>query len=118
MSLKLFIFMGIFLLDILFFFCYFGINLRYLIHLRRECLSDKCFSQDPQTDSAVSMCSSDNEYSKDKDKHSEDKEKDKKKRRGRRILDKTLKERRSSKTLTEQDIKHIERHLSMKRIIR
>ena len=91
---------------------------RYLIHLSRECLSDKCFSQDPQTDSAVSMCSSDNEYSKDKDKHSEDKEKDKKKRRGRRILDKTLKERRSSKTLTEQDIKHIERHLSMKRTIR
>ena len=76
--------------------------------------------QDPQTDSAVSMCSSDNEYSKDKDKDSEDKEKekDKKKRRGRRILDKTLKERRSSKTLTEQDIKHIERHLSMKRTIR
>jgi len=73
---------------------------------------------DPQTDSAVSMCSSDNEYSKDKDKPSEDKEKDKKKRRGRRILDKTLKERRSSKTLTEQDIKHIERHLSMKRTIR
>merc|ERR1719348_617189 len=68
-----------------------------------------------QTDSAVSMCSSDNEYSRDKE---EDKDKDKRRRRGKRILDKTLKERRSSKTLTEQDIKHIERHLSMKRTIR
>ena len=48
----------------------------------------------------------------------EDKDKDKRRRRGKRILDKTLKERRSSKTLTEQDIKHIERHLSMKRTIR
>ena len=34
------------------------------------------------------------------------------------MIDKSLKERRSSKTLTEQDIKHIERHLSMKRTIR
>ena len=47
-----------------------------------------------------------------------DGDKDKKRRRGRRILDKALRERRSSKTLTEQDIKHIERHLSMKRTIR
>jgi len=67
------------------------------------------------------MCSSDNEYTKggetvdDVDK---DGDKDKKRRRGRRILDKALRERRSSKTLTEQDIKHIERHLSMKRTIR
>lgn len=68
--------------------------------------------QEPQTDSAVSMCSSDNEGEK------EEKEKDKKKRRGKKMIDKSLKERRSSKTLTEQDIKHIERHLSMKRTIR
>ena len=54
-------------------------------------------------------------FSRDKE---EDKDKDKRRRRGKRILDKTLKERRSSKTLTEQDIKHIERHLSMKRTIR
>ena len=47
-----------------------------------------------------------------------DGDKDKKRRKGKRILDKALKERRSSKTLTEQDIKHIERHLSMKRTIR
>ena len=68
--------------------------------------------QEPQTDSAVSMCSSDNEFQQ------EEREKDKKKRRGKKMIDKTLKERRSSKTLTEQDIKHIERHLSMKRTIR
>lgn len=67
---------------------------------------------DHQTDSAVSMCSSDNEFLQ------EEKEKDKKKRRGKKMIDKSLKERRSSKTLTEQDIKHIERHLSMKRTIR
>ena len=73
--------------------------------------------QDPQTDSAVSMCSSDNEYVKE-DCKADDKEKDKKRRKGRKLLDKTMKERRSSKTLTEQDIKHIERHLSMKRTIR
>ena len=58
------------------------------------------------------MCSSDNEFQQ------EEREKDKKKRRGKKMIDKTLKERRSSKTLTEQDIKHIERHLSMKRTIR
>ena len=73
--------------------------------------------QEPQTDSAVSMCSSDNEYHKDSPQPA-DKEKDKKRKKGRKILDKTIKERRSSKTLTEQDIKHIERHLSMKRTIR
>jgi len=72
---------------------------------------------EPQTDSAVSMCSSDNEYHKDSP-HPADKEKDKKRKKGRKILDKAIKERRSSKTLTEQDIKHIERHLSMKRTIR
>ena len=58
------------------------------------------------------MCSSDNDFQQ------EEREKDKKKRRGKKMIDKTLKERRSSKTLTEQDIKHIERHLSMKRTIR
>jgi len=75
---------------------------------------------DPQTDSAVSMCSSDNEYTKGGEtvENDTDGDKDKKRRKGKRILDKALKERRSSKTLTEQDIKHIERHLSMKRTIR
>jgi len=69
--------------------------------------------QEPQTDSAVSLCSSENEEQRVL------KEKDKKKRRGRKTSDANLsKDSRSSKTLTEQDIKHIERHLSMKRTIR
>ena len=74
--------------------------------------------QDGQTDSAVSMCSSDTDNPREGGDKEADKEKDKRRRRGKRMLDKTLKERRSSKTLTEQDIKHIERHLSMKRTIR
>merc|ERR1711915_1148073 len=65
----------------------------------------------PQTDSAVSLCSSEN------DEHREPLEKGRRKRRGRKTCDKDI-VRRSSKTLTEQDIKHIERHLSMKRTIR
>eukprot|EP00092_Neocalanus_flemingeri_P015073 GFUD01016281.1.p1 GENE.GFUD01016281.1~~GFUD01016281.1.p1 ORF type:complete len:303 (-),score=85.92 GFUD01016281.1:47-922(-) len=69
--------------------------------------------QEPQTDSAVSLCSSENEEQRVA------MEKDKKKKRGRRSSDKNLaKDNRNSKTLTEQDIKHIERHLSMKRTIR
>ena len=69
--------------------------------------------QEPQTDSAVSLCSSENEEQRVL------KEKDKKKRRGRKTSDANLsKDSRSSKTLTDQDIKHIERHLSMKRTIR
>jgi len=69
--------------------------------------------QEPQTDSAVSVCSSENE------EHRVAMEKDKKKKRGRKSIEKNLKkDARNSKTLTEQDIKHIERHLSMKRTIR
>ena len=69
--------------------------------------------QEPQTDSAVSLCSSENEEQRVA------MEKEKKKKRGRRISEKNLpKDNRNSKTLTEQDIKHIERHLSMKRTIR
>ena len=69
--------------------------------------------QEPQTDSAVSLCSSENEEQRFS------MEKDKKKRRGKRSCEKNLtKDTRNSKTLTEQDIKHIERHLSMKRTIR
>ena len=67
----------------------------------------------------MSMCSSDTDNPRETGGDREaDQEKDKRRRRGKRMLDKTLKERRSSKTLTEQDIKHIERHLSMKRTIR
>ena len=66
----------------------------------------------------MSMCSSDTDNPREGGDKEADKEKDKRRRRGKRMLDKTLKERRSSKTLTEQDIKHIERHLSMKRTIR
>jgi len=69
--------------------------------------------QEPQTDSAVSVCSSENEEQRVA------MEKDKKKRKGRRHGGQNLaKDARNSKTLTEQDIKHIERHLSMKRTIR
>jgi len=69
--------------------------------------------QEPQTDSAVSLCSSENEEQRVL------KERDKKKRRGRKNSNTNLaKDSRNSKTLTEQDIKHIERHLSMKRTIR
>ena len=68
--------------------------------------------QEPQTDSAVSL-SSENEEQRVA------MEKEKKKKRGRRSSEKSLpKDQRNSKTLTEQDIKHIERHLSMKRTIR
>jgi len=66
---------------------------------------------EPQTDSAVSLCSSEN------DEHREPLEKGRRKRRGRKTCDKDI-VRENSKTLTEQDIKHIERHLSMKRTIR
>ena len=69
--------------------------------------------QEPQTDSAVSLCSSENEEQRVA------MEKEKKKKRGRRSSEKdSSKDKRNSKTLTEQDIKHIERHLSMKRTIR
>jgi hypothetical protein len=69
--------------------------------------------QEHQTDSAVSLCSSENEEQRVA------MEKDKKKKRGRKSSDKNLaKDNRNSKTLTDQDIKHIERHLSMKRTIR
>jgi len=69
--------------------------------------------QEPQTDSAVSLCSSDNEDTRVMVGR------DKKRKRGRRISDKMSgQDNRNSKTLTEQDIKHIERHLSMKRTIR
>ena len=69
--------------------------------------------QEPQTDSAVSLCSSENEEQR------VSVEKEKKKKRGQRSGEKNLsKDSRNSKTLTEQDIKHIERHLSMKRTIR
>ena len=57
---------------------------------------------DPQTDSAVSVCSSEDE---------EEEKKDKRRRTTRR-------QSMHDKTLTEQDIKHLERHLSMKRTIR
>jgi len=69
--------------------------------------------QEPQTDSAVSVCSSENEEQRVA------MEKDKKRKKGRRNNGHSLaKDSRNSKTLTEQDIKHIERHLSMKRTIR
>jgi len=69
--------------------------------------------QEPQTDSAVSLCSSENEEQR------VSMEKEKKKRIGKRTCEKNLtKDSRNCKTLTEQDIKHIERHLSMKRTIR
>lgn len=63
--------------------------------------------QEPGTDSAVSVCSSENE-----EKKVEDKKRRRKGRAGRK------EEVHYSKTLTEHDIKHIERHLSMKRTIR
>jgi len=69
--------------------------------------------QEPQTDSAVSVCSSENEEQRVA------MEKDKRRKKGRRNNGHSLaKDSRNSKTLTEQDIKHIERHLSMKRTIR
>ena len=69
--------------------------------------------QEHQTDSAVSLCSSENEEQR------VSMEKEKKKRRGKRTCEKNLtKDSRTSKTLTDLDIKHIERHLSMKRTIR
>jgi len=69
--------------------------------------------QEPQTDSAVSVCSSENEEQRAA------MEKDKKRKKGRRSNGHSMaKDARNSKTLTEQDIKHIERHLSMKRTIR
>ena len=57
---------------------------------------------DPQTDSAVSVC----------DSEEEEEEKMEKKRRI------TRRQSMHDKTLTERDIKHLERHLSMKRTIR
>ena len=66
--------------------------------------------QEPQTDSAISVCSS------------EENEKvvnsDKKKRKTKKSERQSRKDLHYSKTLTEHDVRHLERHLSMKRTIR
>jgi len=65
------------------------------------------FMSEQERDSAISVCSS--------DEGEPEKEKGKKRRRPRR----SRSERRvRNRTLTEQDVKHLERHLSMKRTIR
>jgi len=64
--------------------------------------------QEHQTDSAISGCSSENEDQR----RTEEKKRTRRKGRGGK------EESCYSKTLTEHDIKHIERHLSMKRTIR
>ena len=62
----------------------------------RGCHHSLFGAQEPQTDSAVSMCSSDNEYQR------EAKERERKKKKGKRTLDKSATEGRQSKTLTEK----------------
>ncbi len=66
--------------------------------------------QEPLTDSAISVCSS------------EENEKivnsDKKKRKTKKSERQSRKELHYSRTLTEHDVRHLERHLSMKRTIR
>ena len=75
--------------------------------------SDKHSGNDRQTDSAISLCSSDeNDHSASAS--------DKKKKRRKKGLGhhQSRKELHYSRTLTEHDVRHLERHLSMKRTIR
>jgi hypothetical protein len=74
--------------------------------------------QDPQTDSAISVCSSEeNESSRNTNNNNCDKRKRKTKKSSSERQARS-KELHYSRTLTEHDVRHLERHLSMKRTIR
>ena len=70
---------------------------------------DTC-GNDRQTDSAISLCSSE----ENEQNNSAGDKKKRKTRKGRQ----SRKELHYSRTLTEHDVRHLERHLSMKRTIR
>lgn len=78
--------------------------------------------QEPGTDSAISVCSSEenDEYKKGKNSVDKKHNTDKKRKKTKKSADdrQSRKDVHYSKTLTEHDVKHIERHLSMKRTIR
>ena len=64
------------------------------------------FQSEQERDSAISVCSS------------EECEQEKKEARGRRRKPRRSQSERRVRTLTEKDVKHLERHLSLKRTIR
>jgi hypothetical protein len=75
--------------------------------------------QDPQTDSAISVCSSeDNETSRVSTTTSNCDKRKRKTKKSSSERQSRSKELHYSRTLTEHDVRHLERHLSMKRTIR
>jgi len=78
--------------------------------------------QDPQTDSAISVCSSEENESQSRltgtSQHSGGGDKRKRKTKKSSSERQSRKELHYSRTLTEHDVRHLERHLSMKRTIR